>query len=188
MCCGSGTGCSLYGRRKGGSCLDGRGVWSIAAGVANLNFIHMKKEVMPENELISREPFPASRKVYVDGKLHPIRVAMREIRVGDTVDGYSSMVTHNAPVTVYDTSGPYTDPAAEIDVHKGLPRLREGWIGARGDWERSKAGQAVTQLYYARKGIVTPEMEYIAIRENQRMDRQGAGAPGRGEGAMRAGG
>ena len=125
---------------------------------------------MPENELISREPFPASRKIFVEGKLHPIRVAMREIRVGDTVDGYSNMVTHNAPVTVYDTSGPYTDPAAEIDIQKGLPRLREGWIGERGDWERSKAGQAVTQLHYARKGIVTAEMEYIAIRENQRMD------------------
>ncbi len=125
---------------------------------------------MPENELISREPFPASRKVYVEGKLYPVRVAMREIRVGDTVDGYSNMVTHNAPVTVYDTSGPYTDPAAEIDVHKGLPRLRESWVEARGDWERSSAGQAVTQLYYARKGIVTAEMEYIAIRENQRMD------------------
>ena len=170
MCCGSGTGYSLSGQRKGGSCLDGRGVWSIAAGVANLNFIHMKKEVMPENELISREPFPASRKVYVEDKLHPVRVAMREIGVGDTVDGYSNMVTHNAPVTVYDTSGPYTDPAAVIDVHKGLPRLRESWVEARGDWGRSKAGQAVTQLYYARKGIVTAEMEYIAIRENQRMD------------------
>jgi phosphomethylpyrimidine synthase len=131
----------------------------------------MKKEVMPENELISREPFPASRKVYVEGKLHPIRVAMREINVGDTVDGYTNMVTHNAPVTVYDTSGPYTDPAAEIDIQKGLPRLREGWVGARGDWERSKAGQAVTQWYYARKGIVTAEMEYIAIRENQRSNK-----------------
>jgi phosphomethylpyrimidine synthase len=131
----------------------------------------MKKEIMPENELISREPFPASRKVYVEGKLHPIRVAMREIRVGDTVDGYSNMVTHNAPVPVYDTSGPYTDPVVEIDIHKGLPRLRESWVEARGDWERSKAGQAVTQLYYARKGIVTAEMEYIAIRENQRTNK-----------------
>jgi phosphomethylpyrimidine synthase len=125
----------------------------------------MKKEVMPENELISREPFPASRKVYVEGALHPIRVAMREIQVGDTVDGYTDTVTRNAPVTVYDTSGPYTDPAVDIDIRQGLPRLREGWVGARGDWERSKAGQAVTQLYYARKGIMTPEMEYIAIRE-----------------------
>jgi len=131
----------------------------------------MKKEIMPENELISREPFPASRKVYVEGKLHPIRVAMREIRVGDTVDGYSNMVTHNAPVPVYDTSGPYTDPVVEIDIHRGLPRLRESWVEARGDWERSKAGQAVTQLYYARKGIVTAEMEYIAIRENQRTNK-----------------
>ena len=146
---------------------------------------------MPENELISREPFPASRKVYVEGKLHPIRVAMREIHVGDTVDGYTNTVTGNAPVTVYDTSGPYTDPAADIDIQQGLPRLREGWVEARGDWERSKAGQAVTQLYYARKGIVTAEMEYIAIRENQRMDMVGGAAGavvGReGGGAMRRG-
>jgi phosphomethylpyrimidine synthase len=129
----------------------------------------MKKDVLPENDQISRDPFPASQKVYIEGELYPIRVAMREISVGDTVDASTQSVTANAPVTVYDTSGPYTDPAVEIDIRKGLPRLREGWIDSRGDRERSKAGQAVTQLYYARKGIVTQEMEYIAIRENQRI-------------------
>jgi phosphomethylpyrimidine synthase len=127
----------------------------------------MKKDQMPENEQVSRDPFPASRKVYTEGELYPIRVAMREISVGDTVDGYSQSAMPNAPVTVYDTSGPYTDPAVEIDIRKGLPRLREAWVDARGDRGRSKAGEAVTQLYYARKGIVTQEMEYIAIRENQ---------------------
>ena len=121
---------------------------------------------MPENELISRDPFPASRKIYVPGALHPIQVAMREIAVGDTVDGYSRATLPNAPVVVYDTSGPYTDPAVDIDIHKGLPRLRTAWVDERGDRVRSKGGQAVTQLYYARKGIVTAEMEYIAIREN----------------------
>jgi phosphomethylpyrimidine synthase len=126
----------------------------------------MKKAVMPDNELISRDPFPASRKIYVPGTMHPIQVAMREISVGDTVDGYTRETLPNAPVVVYDTSGPYTDPAAEIDINKGLPRLRTAWIDERGDRGRSKGGQAVTQLYYARKGIVTAEMEYIAIREN----------------------
>jgi phosphomethylpyrimidine synthase len=127
----------------------------------------MKKAVMPENELISRDPFPASRKIYVPGTLHPIQVAMREIAVGDTSDGYTRAVTPNAPVVVYDTSGAYTDPAIDIDIHKGLPRLRSGWVDERGDRARSKAGQSVTQLYYARQGIITAEMEYIAIREAQ---------------------
>jgi phosphomethylpyrimidine synthase len=189
MCCGSGTGFSLLGRRKGDRDVgnegadrrkpdgaQGRGAPVVRRGSSNLKYTHMKKKIMPGNEQVSREPFPASRKVYEEGKLHPIRVAMREIRLGDTVDGYSNMVTHNAPVTVYDTSGPYTDPTEEIDLQQGLPRLRAGWVEARGDWERSKAGQSVTQLYYARKGIVTPEMEYIAIRETQRMDTVGAGA------------
>ena len=131
--------------------------------------------------MISRDPFPASRKIYVPGRLHPIRVAMREISVGNTVDGYTQTVTHNPPVTVYDTSGPFTDPAVDIDIRTGLPRLRESWVEGRGDRARSKAGGAVTQLYYARKGIITAEMEYIAIRENQRMG-EGAGGPVRAQG------
>jgi phosphomethylpyrimidine synthase len=91
---------------------------------------------------------------------------MREIAVEDTRDGYTQGVLPNAPVVVYDTSGPYTDPAVAIDIHKGLPKLRAGWIDERGDRMRSRNGQPVTQLYYARKGIVTAEMEYIAIRES----------------------
>ena len=164
----------------------------------------MKKDIIPGQHVISREPFPASRKVYVPGQLHPIGVAMREIEVGDTHDTYSKSVTANPPITVYDTSGPYTDPAVEIDVREGLPRLRESWVAERGDTEqleqvssiygrrrqedtsldglrfshirpprKAKAGLAVTQLAYARRGIITPEMEYIAIRENQRIEEYG---------------
>jgi len=119
----------------------------------------MKKDSLPGQHVISRDPFPASRKIHVPGHLYPINVAMREI----------SLAGPNDPVTVYDTSGPYTDPSVEPDVRKGLPRLRESWVveGESGP-RRVRAGGVVTQLYYARKGIVTPEMEYIAIRENLR--------------------
>ena len=162
----------------------------------------MKKsnEVAPSTEAISRSPFPNSRKIYVLGALHNIQVAMREISLTDTkISG--NVFTKNPSVAVYDTSGPYTDPNIEIDVRKGLPKLREEWIIARGDTEqldaisseygqerlnmqsldelrfnylakprRAKAGQNVTQLHYAKKCIITPEMEYIAIRENQKIE------------------
>jgi phosphomethylpyrimidine synthase len=165
----------------------------------------MKKDVSPGQHVISRDPFPASRKIYVPGRLHPIKVAMREISLEDTRDTFTQSVTANPPVTVYDTSGAYTDPAIAIDVREGLPRLRESWVEGRGDTEqleaissiygrrrledeslnglrfthlraprKGKAGQVVTQLHYARKGIITPEMEYIAIRENQRIEEYAA--------------
>jgi phosphomethylpyrimidine synthase len=164
----------------------------------------MKKETLPTENTITRVPFPASKKIYVPGKIHPINVAMREIELTDSQPMFSDgefKKEKNQPVTVYDTSGPYTDPNVEIDVKKGLPRLREQWIVDRGDVEqlssisseygqarlndeklselrfnhttkpyRAKAGQNVSQLHYAKKGIITPEMEYIAIRENQRID------------------
>ncbi|MEY5046835.1 MAG: phosphomethylpyrimidine synthase ThiC [Bacteroidota bacterium] len=153
------------------------------------------------SDLITREPLTGSKKIYVPGSLHNIKVAMREITVSDTVikSATGTKTTPNEPVTVYDTSGPYTDPNVEIDIKKGLARLREEWILKRGDVEplddfsseyarernndpkladlrfehlkkplKAKAGQNVTQLHYARKGIITPEMEYIAIRENMR--------------------
>ena len=158
-----------------------------------------------KNTEITRDSFPASKKVYVDGQIHPIQVAMREIAVGS---GVSSKAERSggelgATVTVYDSSGPYTDPDIQIDLDNGLPRLRESWIHDRRDTEgldcyssdfskerdqinrelgeifpgkklprRAKPGQNVTQLHYARKGIITPEMEYIAIRENQRCAEQ----------------
>ncbi|WP_416307627.1 phosphomethylpyrimidine synthase ThiC [Neptunicella sp. SCSIO 80796] len=144
--------------------------------------------------------FPHSQKVYVEGKLHPIKVGMREISLSDSLvggDENNPVYKPNAPVRVYDTSGPYTDQHTKIDVHTGLNKLRADWITARADSEelttassgysqqrladegldhirfenlpkvrRAKAGKNVTQMHYARQGIITPEMEYIAIREN----------------------
>ena len=158
----------------------------------------MKQDKIPSQETISRKPFPNSKKIYVKGNLHDVQVPMREISLSDTVDKFRNKTEKNAPIAVYDTSGPYTDVNAEIDVKKGLQRLREKWILERGDVEelkgisseygkqrlndknldalrfehlknplKAKAGKNVTQLHYAKKGIITPEMEYIAIRENQ---------------------
>ncbi len=153
---------------------------------------------------VSDQSFPNSRKIYVEGKLHDIKVGMREITLSDTLispgsgDGKDNPVYEkNEPLCVYDTSGFYTDDNVEIDVHKGIPRLRESWIDARGDVEFlqsnssqyaqqrladegvdhirfehlpkmriAKKDKNVTQMHYARQGIITPEMEYIAIREN----------------------
>jgi phosphomethylpyrimidine synthase len=144
-------------------------------------------------------PFPAARKVYVEGSRPDIRVPMREIRQTPTItnDGFEE----NPPIVVYDTSGPFTDPAVRVDLTRGLPDVRSRWIEERGDTEtlpgpssafgrrrqadpalaalrfahlraprRAKAGRNVTQLHYARQGIVTPEMEFVAIRETQRLD------------------
>ncbi|WP_394666051.1 phosphomethylpyrimidine synthase ThiC [uncultured Chryseobacterium sp.] len=149
---------------------------------------------------ITRSPFPNSKKIYVEGKIHPIHVAMREIQLSPTKLSNGKM-DENPPVTIYDTSGPYTDENFEINIEKGLPRIREQWILNRNDVEIldgitseygkarladskldelrfsynhkpkvAKEGKEVTQLYYAKQGIITPEMEYIAIRENQRIE------------------
>jgi phosphomethylpyrimidine synthase len=146
---------------------------------------------------VTTGPIPGSRKIYLAGARHrEIRVGMREIALTPSAG--------EAPLCVYDTSGPYTDLAQTIDIEKGLPPLRAGWIEARGDVaqtegramrpednglkpgealqvplfdrgrlqpRRAKTGKIVTQLHYARAGIVTPEMEYIAIRENQGRER-----------------
>lgn len=160
----------------------------------------MKRDIMPIQKIISREPFPSSEKVYVDGKLHDIKVAMRKITLTDTKAGGKTL-ENNLPLFVYDTSGPFTDPKVEIDVRKGIDQLREKWILQRDDVEevdsqskytkarlndknltqlrfenikkpyRAKAGKNVTQMHYARKGIITPEMEYVVIRENQLTDK-----------------
>jgi len=157
----------------------------------------------PIPQSITRDPFPSSKKVYREGVLHPsIRVAMREIELAPTRGHVAnSEAKPNAPVTVYDTSGPFTDPSIDLDVRLGLPPLREQWILGRGDVEqlpgpgsnygidrladtrldslrfpslrkplKAKGGVAVTQYEYARKGVITPEMEYIAIRENMRAE------------------
>ncbi len=144
-----------------------------------------------------RKPFPGSRKILVEGP-HGVSVPMREIALTPTRTREGS--EPNPSVTVYDTSGPYTDPQATIDLRKGLPAQRDAWIGQRGDTEqlkgpsslfgriraaddktrglrfehiraprRARAGGNVSQMHYARKGFVTPEMEYIAVRENARL-------------------
>lgn len=118
--------------------------------------------------------FPNSRKVYVQGSRPDIRVPMREITLSPT-KGLGGE-EENPPLRVYDTSGPYTDPHYTVDLEKGLPKLRRPWILERGDVEeivghkgrrvfRAKAGCAVTQMAYAKRGIVTPEMEFVALRE-----------------------
>ncbi len=153
-------------------------------------------QALDELTRLTREPLPASRKVYVEGSHAGVRVPMREVSL-----------TNGESVTLYDCSGPYTDPNVSIDVTKGLPPVREAAVVARGDTEqyegrsiqavddglkpderhdermaalraaaaglqrtprRAKAGANVTQMHYARKGIITPEMEFVAMRENQR--------------------
>jgi len=146
----------------------------------------------------SVQPFTRSQKVYVQGSRPDIRVPMREITLDVTPTDFGGEI--NAPVTVYDTSGPYTDPNVVIDVRKGLGDVRSAWIEDRGDTERlaglssnfgqqrladpeltklrfahvnnprrAKAGANVSQMHYARKGIITAEMEYVAIRENMKL-------------------
>ncbi len=144
---------------------------------------------------LTREPLPASRKIHLQGQRHPeLRVPLREISL-----------SNGERISVYDASGPYTDPTASIDVKKGLPAPRAAWVEARGDTEayegrrlqliddglrdqaqqlrlrelsaglqrqprRAKAGGNVSQMHYARRGLITPEMEFVAIRENQRLE------------------
>ena len=154
------------------------------------------------------KPLPNSRKIYVAGSRPDLRVPMREITQSDTpvhfgatAAGRAAPAEKNPALFVYDTSGPYTDPAVKIDIRSGLAPLRQAWIEERNDTEtlegpssrygrerladpklaqlrfnlkrqprRARAGMNVTQMHYARRGIVTPEMEFIAIRENQRRD------------------
>jgi phosphomethylpyrimidine synthase len=153
---------------------------------------------------ISREPFPNSQKIYVTGSDDSIRVPMREVTQSPTLvkqDGGDPVEISNPPVTIYDTSGPYTDPGVDINLHDGLKPIRRAWILGRGDVVeldevssdygrarsvdpaldgfrfppvqkplRAKPGARVTQMHYARRGEVTPEMEFVAIRENMRLE------------------
>ena len=160
-----------------------------------------KAEILPTREIISRKPFPGSKKVYIQGELYSdVKVAMREIRLDPTMVD-DKIVEENPPVTVYDTSGPYTDPDHVIDIYKGLEPIRQKWILQRGGVRdltkfsseycnerlentsldgirfpnirmplKAKAGENVTQMHFAKNGLITAEMEYIAIRENQRIE------------------
>ena len=154
---------------------------------------------------ITRTPFPQSAKVYVGGTLHPqLRVPMREISLANTTHA-DGRVTHNPAMTVYDTSGPFSDPTVEIDLKVGLPTVRT-WLATNEALEqlpalsseygrerledprlaklrfhastkplRAKGTKSVTPLAAARAGIITPEMEYVAIRETQRREAAYAG-------------
>jgi phosphomethylpyrimidine synthase len=155
-----------------------------------------------QSNAITREPFPNSRRIYVEGSAPSIRVPMREVTQTPTrARGESSGGVANPTITLYDTSGPYTDPDVGIDVRKGLAPLRLDWILGRGDVDqlddvssdfgrrreqdpilepvrfvrtrkplRAKPGRRATQMHYARRGEITPEMEFIAIRENMRLE------------------
>ncbi len=150
-------------------------------------------------ENIDINSYPGSEKVYLNGEIYPIKVAMRKVNLTPTVkivDG-EKQVTDNGSVYIYDTSGVYTDPAVTIDINSGIPRVREQWIAQRDDLEqllhitsdygrrreedrsldsirfakryaprRAMEGKEITQMALARQGVVTPEMEYVAIREN----------------------
>ena len=154
---------------------------------------------------LNQKAYPRSEKIFIDAKIHPIKVAMRQINQDDTLIGGSKeapIFEKNEGIPVYDTSGAYTDESVVIDIYKGLPRLRETWITGRNDVQTlhcpssafarqrldddsldslrfahlpeplcAKKGRCVTQMYYARQGIITPEMEYISIRENQGRER-----------------
>ena len=142
-----------------------------------------RPEALPSEAAVRREPLPGSRKVYVSGP-GAIRVPFREIALTPT-RGWRGDTEMNPPVRLYDTSGPYTDPVADIDLNRGLPELRRPWILARAEYERSAPRRVnapglaltrprevlrgkgnVTQMHFARRGEATPEMEFIAIREN----------------------
>lgn len=159
-------------------------------------------------EKITQTPFPNSTKIFVPGTLFPIQVAMRQISLSPTKLS-NGQIEVNPPISIYDTSGPYTDGTQDIDIRKGLPRLRDQWILDREDVIQLEGissqygqkrladttldelrfayshkpkvaapGKNVTQLHYARKGIITPEMEYVAIRENQRIEQLADSTPG----------
>ncbi|MCA9759435.1 MAG: phosphomethylpyrimidine synthase ThiC [Candidatus Eisenbacteria bacterium] len=186
--------------RNGGTHNGGTGKVNGTRGANGPNGTHA---IPGADSLITRDPFPASRKVYIEGSSPSIQVPMREIELTPTRSGTPDNPTlvPNAPIRVYDTSGPYTDPHVDIDVRKGIPGIREPWIASRNDtieltdvtseygraratdpslqpirFERTRKprraadGRRVTQMYYARQGIITPEMEYIAIRENQKIE------------------
>ncbi len=143
-------------------------------------------------------PLSGSRKIYAQGSRENLKVGMREVSCSSTSSSFSE--EENPPITIYDTSGPYSDPSITVDLLQGLPRMRDSWIAERDDTQElqvpsseygcarqtdprtahlrfshyhlprcAKSGHVVTQMHYARQGIITPEMEYIAIREDMRL-------------------
>ena len=126
---------------------------------------------------------PDSKKSYIQGSIHPVKVGMRKLKLSKT---YRIQGEEFSTFTLYDTSGPYSDPSVKLDLAQGLPCTRDNWYDNRNDIEKSpasppspmngrnpvraKQGNTITQMHYARKGIITPEMEYVAIRENQQLE------------------
>ena len=172
------------------------------ASTPSLNIISEESRIPLSSLTI--QPFPGSKKIYRTGSRPDVRVPMREIQQTPSQRLQDHTEVQNPSVIVYDTSGPYTDPAIQVDVRQGLHPVRKKWIAERQDIEplpevsslygraraqdpalqairfslprpplRAKSGYNVTQLHYARKGIITPEMEYIAIRENQAREEEG---------------
>ncbi len=142
----------------------------------------VRRDSLPTNRVANREPLPGSRKIYASGP-RGLRVPFREITLQPT-RGMRGETELHAPLRVYDTSGPYTDPDVDIDLRRGLPELRREWIDARGPYTEGdpvrrgapelaltrpprarRASGPVTQMFYARRGEVTPEMEFVAVRE-----------------------
>jgi phosphomethylpyrimidine synthase len=177
--------------------------------VANPKFLAATAQV----DEAAVQPLPNSRKIHVAGSRPDLRVPMREVRQADTPASFGA--EPNPPIFVYDTSGPYTDPQARIDIRQGLPALRQAWIAERGDSDelpgptsdfgrtrladprlaemrfglkrrprRARPGMNVSQMHYARRGMITPEMEFIALRENC-LREQAAQALGRASAAER---
>jgi len=162
----------------------------------NKNTSKDTQDLRTEEMHLSYKPLPGSHKIYKKGNIHKdIRVPVREVTLTPSLDANDKEIP-NAPIEIYDTSGPYTDPSSHIDIAKGLPQLRKSWILDRSDVEelsgatsryqkereedpalneirfpncrkplRAKPGKNVTQMHYARRGMITPEMEFIAIRE-----------------------
>ena len=147
-----------------------------------------------------QQPLSGSRKIYVQGSREDLKVGMREVQCSATAASFGEEA--NPPITIYDTSGPYSDPDMEVDLLQGLPAVRKDWIERRNDTllldgpssqyglarqsdprtahlrfahyhppRRARPGRAVTQMHYARRGIITPEMEYVALREDMRLHR-----------------
>lgn len=156
----------------------------------NQKIVTIKKQKIRSLSAEMKGPFPGSHKIYRMGKSDNMRVAMREVIQDDTPESFGKQ--KNPPIYLYDTSGPYSDEQAAIDLAQGLPPMRRDWIAQRNDTEattttrplksgkqtalsttkalRARSGKNVTQMHYARRGLITPEMEYIAIRENAGLD------------------
>ncbi len=137
----------------------------------------LSKHLSPRSVAEIADCFPGSRRIYMRGERADVRVPMREVR--QTATPGADRDRPNPPIILYDTSGPYGDPGQHIDLQRGLPPLRKPWLDERGELEsraapgaprRARAGLAVTQLHYARRGEITPEMEFVALREQQRLE------------------